>query len=76
MNTPAFSFVRTVRTAVEADMLITFMRSAGLHPLDINTSSHFSLAGAGIEFPIEVPTEELDSARELLKGYDDSSRTA
>jgi hypothetical protein len=41
MNTPAFSVVRTTRTAGEADMLIAFMRSAGLHPLDLNTSSHF-----------------------------------
>jgi hypothetical protein len=76
MNTPAFSVVRTVRTAVEADMLITFMRSDGLNPLDINTSAHFSLAGAEIEFPIQVPTTELNAARELLKGYDDSARTA
>jgi hypothetical protein len=73
MNTAAFSVVRTVRTVLEADMLITFMRSAGLHPLDINTSSHCSLAGAEIEFPIEVPTAELTEARELLKGRDDSS---
>ncbi len=55
-------------------MLITFMRSEGLHPLDISLSSHFSLAGAGIEFPIQVPTEELDAARALLKGNDDSPR--
>ncbi len=76
MNTPAFSVVRTVRTAVEADMLITFLRSEGLHPIDINTSAHFSLAGAEIEFPINVPTGELDAARELLKGYDSSSAKA
>jgi hypothetical protein len=76
MNTPSFSIVRTVRTAVEADMLITFMRTDGLHPLDINTSSHFSLAGAEIEFPIRVPTEELSAARELLKGYAGSARSA
>jgi len=72
MNTPAFSVVRTVRTAVEADMLITFMRSAGLHPLDLNTSSHFSLAGADIEFPIAVPSAELNLAREFLRSHDDS----
>jgi hypothetical protein len=76
MNTPAISLVRTVRTAVEADMLITFMRSAGLHPLDLNTSSHFSLAGADVEYRIEVPTEELNAAREFLKGQDDSPHPA
>ncbi len=73
MNTPAFSVVRTVRTAFEADMLVAFLRTEGLHPIDINTSAHFSLAGAEIDFPIEVPTEELEAARELLKGYDHSA---
>ncbi len=53
-------------------MLITFLRSEGLHPVDINTSAHFSLAGAEIEFPINVPTGELDAARVLLEGYDNS----
>jgi len=76
MSTPSFSVVRTVRTAVEADMLITFLRAEGLHPTDINTSAHFSLAGAEIEFPIEVPTQELGAARELLKGYDNSAASA
>ena len=76
MNAPAISVVRTVRTAVEADMLITFMRSAGLHPLDLNTSSHFSLAGVDIEFRIEVPTEELKAAGDFLNGYDDSVNPA
>jgi hypothetical protein len=53
-------------------MLITFMRSAGLHPFDLNTSSHFSLAGADIEFPIAVPSAELNAAREFLRSHDDS----
>jgi hypothetical protein len=57
-------------------MLITFLRTEGLHPIDINTSAHFSLAGAEIDFPIEVPTEELDTARELLKAYDNSAPSA
>ena len=76
MNPPAFSVVRTVRTAVQADMLISFLRGEGLHPNDINTSAHFSLAGAEIDFPIEVPTEELDAAQELLKAYDSSTPSA
>lgn len=76
MNTPAFSVARTVRTAVQAEMLITFLRHEGLHPIDINTSAHFSLAGAEIDFPIKVPTEELESARELLNAYDNSAPSA
>ncbi len=57
-------------------MLIAFLRSEGLHPVDINTSSHFSLAGADIEFRIEVPAGEADAARALLKGYDSSATRA
>ena len=76
MNTPAFSVVQTVRTAEQADMLITFLRNEGLHPVDINTSAHFSLAGAEIDFPIKVPTEELESARELLSAYGNPAPSA
>lgn len=57
-------------------MLITYMRSAGLHPLELNTSSHFSLAGADIAFRIEVPTNELSAAREFLTSHDDSAPAA
>jgi hypothetical protein len=76
MNPPAFSVVRTVRTEVEADMLITFLRSEGLHPTDINTSAHFALAGAEVEFPIQVPTDELRAARKLLKEHANSAPRA
>ena len=76
MNIPAFSVAKSSRTEAEAQMLIASMRSAGLHPLDLATASHFSLAGAETEFQIEVPTEELNAARELLQGHDDSSPTA
>jgi len=54
-------------------MFITFLRSAGLHPIDIDTSAQFSLARADIEFPIEVPTHELGAARDLLKGYENAA---
>lgn len=65
--------VRTTRTAIEADLLIAGLRSAGLHPLDLDTASHFSLAGADVSFHIEVPTSEVSAAREFLKSQDDST---
>jgi hypothetical protein len=74
MNTPAFSIVRTDQTAIEADMLIAFMRSAGLHPLDLNMWSHYSLGGADVSFYIKVPTGELSEAQDLLKGYEFSNQ--
>lgn len=66
MNTPAFSVARTARTAIEADMLIALLRTSGLHPLELQTASHISLGGADVSFHIEVPTEELSAARDLM----------
>jgi hypothetical protein len=66
MSLPAFSVVHTTRTAMEAEMLRSILDRAGLHPLELNTAAHFSLAGAEISFPIEVPSDEADAAKELL----------
>jgi hypothetical protein len=70
MNTPAFTVIRTTRTAIEADLIVSFLRSAGMHPVDFSISPHFSLGGAEGSFPIEVPTTEAKSASDLLKDYD------
>ena len=46
-------------------MLIAAMRSAGLHPLALDSASaldaasHFSFAGADISYHIELPTSEV-----------------
>lgn len=74
MNPPVFSVVRTTRTAIEADLLIAGLRSAGLHPLDLETASHCSLAGADVSFHLEVPTTELSAVREFLRSQDDSTQ--
>jgi len=70
MNTPAFTVIRTTRTAIEADLIVSFLRGAGLHPVDFSFSPHFSLGGTEIPFPIEVPTTEIDAAKDLLKDYE------
>jgi hypothetical protein len=76
MNTPAFSVVRTTRTAIEADLLIAAMRSEGLHPLDLQTAGHFSLAGMDVSFHIQIPTAELPATQAFLKAYDQSTHAA
>lgn len=76
MNIPTFSVVRTTRTAIEADLLIAAMRSEGLHPLDLETTGHFSLAGTDVSFHIQLPTAEISAAREFLKAYDESTHAA
>lgn len=76
MNIPAFSVVRTTRTAIEAELLIAAMRCEGLHPLDLETAGHFSLAGADVSFHIQMPTAELVAAGEFLRAYDESTHAA
>jgi hypothetical protein len=71
MNTPAFAILRTTRTSIEADVLIAALRAAGMHPLDLETASHISLAGTDISYHVEVPTAELSAAREFLRSHDD-----
>ena len=57
-------------------MLIAALRGQGLHPLDLETAGHFSLAGAEIAFQVQVPTVEVGAAREFLEAFDGSSTTA
>jgi hypothetical protein len=66
MTTPIFTTVQTTRTAAEADVLMSSLRAAGLHPRELAMSDHFTLAGLETSFPIIVPTEEAAAARELL----------
>ena len=73
MSTPAFGIVRTARTQAEADLLISVLQAAGLHPLELDTFGHFSLAGADVDFSIRVPTSELARAREVLSEHDTSA---
>lgn len=70
METQTFTTLRTTRTAIEAELLMATLRSAGLHPVDLNTAGHFSLAGVEIEFPVRVPTEESTEAKTILESYD------
>ena len=70
MSTPTFTTVRTARTQVEAGLLVSLLQQAGLHPLDLDTAGHFSLAGADIDYSVRVPTDELAEAREILSEYD------
>ena len=66
MTVAAFQTVFTSRTQSEADIIIGLLRSAGLHPLDLDTSPHFGFAGAEAGYRVEIPQLELAAAREVL----------
>jgi hypothetical protein len=69
MNT-TFSVVRTARTATEANLIIAVLRSHGLHPLDLRSSSHFTLDGSDTTYKVEVPAAEAKAAKEFLEALD------
>jgi hypothetical protein len=73
MSNSAFTTVRTARTASEADLMISVLRGAGLHPVELSLSPHFSLAGAEVSFPIQVPSEEYAAAKAILDSWQTSA---
>lgn len=75
MSPQPFTTIRTTRTRAEAGLLISMLQQSGLHPLEIGTSSHYSLAGAEIDYPIQVPTAEAKEAREILEAFDAKEMT-
>jgi hypothetical protein len=42
-------------------------------PLDPETAGHYSLAGADIDYAVQVPTTEAAEAREILTSHDASA---
>ncbi|MBM3837504.1 MAG: hypothetical protein FJ398_06005 [Verrucomicrobia bacterium] len=48
MKNPTFTTIRTARTAIEAEVILSALRAAGLHPVDLALSPHFSVAGTEI----------------------------
>ena len=59
--------LRQTRTQIEADLLISRLRAAGLHPSDLRVWPHVTLAGADLFYGVEVPAEEVESANELIQ---------
>ena len=77
MGTTVFARVRTATSSIEADRMISSLRGAGLHPVDLSMSADCSLLGKAVDFHIQVPIEEAVAARELLEacdGLNDASR--
>jgi hypothetical protein len=70
-----FQRLRQTRTQIEADLLISRLRAAGLHPSELRIWPHVTLAGADLFYNVEVPGEEVDSARQIIQATDDEGET-
>jgi hypothetical protein len=67
MRKAAFTTIRTVQSFSEAESELRLLRRAGLHPVDLSLSAPLPLNGSREPFPIQVPSNEADAARGLLK---------
>jgi hypothetical protein len=60
--------IHQTRTQIEADMAVSRLAAAGLHPDEVRPWPHVAFAGADIGFWVEVPAAEADAARQILTG--------
>jgi hypothetical protein len=67
MRRTAFHTVCSTRTSVEAERLIGLLRQAGLHPVDLPLTAPLALKDAHPTFPVQVPSEEAEAARQVLQ---------
>jgi hypothetical protein len=65
-----FQRLQQARTQIEADLLISRLRAAGLHPSDLRVWPHVTLAGADLFYNVEIPGEEIDSAQQIIRATD------
>jgi hypothetical protein len=67
-----FHTIYRARTQSEADVVIALLRASGLHPIDLDTSSHFSHTGLDITYHVDVPEHESETAVTLLASAEGS----
>lgn len=53
----------------EADLAIALLKENALHPADLQTFSHATLAGAEQAYHVSVPEGEVQEAVALLKAH-------
>ena len=70
MSRSAYTTVRTARTSLEADQIISRLRDAGLHPLDLSMSADFTLGETEAAFPVQVAAAEAAAAQAFLDACD------
>jgi hypothetical protein len=63
-------WLKQTRTQIEAELLISRLRAAGLHPSDLRIWPHVTLAGADLFYRIEVPSEEAEAASQIIRATD------
>jgi len=68
-----FKKIYAFKNIGKASLLISLLKSNKFHPLELQTSSHCSIAGADIFYYVQIPEQEYESAKSFLikEGYKD-----
>ena len=67
MRTNTFATVFNATSSTQAEQIIDRLRQSGLHPTDLALTTPLPTPAAPIpRFPIEVPSDEIDKANEVL----------
>jgi hypothetical protein len=66
MRKSNYMTLTVVHSSHEADVVIGRLRHNGLHPTDLALTAPLAMPGTEAEYPIEVPIEEADLAKEVL----------
>ena len=68
-----FPRIYAAPTATQAEVVISFLKAQGFHPLDLQMSASVFFYGADQSFHVQVLPEEVEAATEALKanGYGD-----
>lgn len=54
------------KSSAEAGRIISLLKSKGFEPLDLNTSSHISFAGADPCYYVQVPEKQYEQIKKFL----------
>ncbi len=61
--------VYIARDLVEGNLIVSILGGKGLHPTPLRTLPQVSAAGIELSYGVEMPAEEVDSARQVLQKY-------
>jgi hypothetical protein len=67
MRPDGFSTVFTSPNCRDAEAVLKVLKRGGLHPADLGMTATIAENGNASSFPIEVPADEAQQARKMLR---------
>jgi hypothetical protein len=66
MRDTGLTTIFTAQTSREAESMIQWLRTKGLHPAELGVTKPIPFFNETVKFPVEVPVEEAQKARDAL----------